>query len=117
MMSLARGAGVGFALTVYAIDALPCPLLSPEIDTHDEPLTTVHGQSRVVDTVTVPEPPDDANDAGAFESWTLHRASVGAVVTAVSLEVQKARKNGDARRAIAGTKAENRRHIERASRV
>jgi hypothetical protein len=67
-------------------------------------------QSRAVATVTVPEPPADVKDDGAFDNWTSQRVPVGAVLTEVSLDVQAVRKQMAAR-ILAGTKRETRGHI------
>ena len=103
-----RGDGTGFARTLKATDASPCPLRAPLIDTQAGSPDTVQVQSRAVEMETVPDPPVAVKDDGVFETLMSQRLPVGAVVTDVSVEVQD-RKSG--RKAIVVRKAEIRSHI------
>jgi len=60
-MAADRGVGIGFAATVNATLASPCPVRLPAIATHAASVPTDHVQSRVVVIVTAPWPPGDGN--------------------------------------------------------
>jgi hypothetical protein len=74
-----RGDGCGFAATVYPIVASPCPEVAPEIDTQPAPTLKDQVQSRDAPIVSVPLPPDAANDVGDPPALTWHFCSEGAV--------------------------------------
>ncbi len=85
-----RTAGIGFASTVYGIDASPCPF-AVAIDTQVavEPIDQV--QSRVAETVSVPCPPAAGKTAGVVVATTWHFWADGATTAVeVSVDVQEA---------------------------
>lgn len=84
-----RATGAPFAATVYAIDASPCPSRAPLMEIQLTSLAIVQVQSRSVDTRIVPDPPAAANDEDEAERsiWQRPPLEVGAVATAVSLEL------------------------------
>jgi hypothetical protein len=49
--------------------ASPCPLELPLIETQPALLVTVHVQSGVVETVTVPDPPEEGKDDVELLTW------------------------------------------------
>jgi hypothetical protein len=58
-------------------------------------LVIEHVQSRVVDTVIDPLPPDASNEAAELETFTAHRLVLGAV-TDVEVELQRAASSAQA---------------------
>jgi hypothetical protein len=74
-----RGAGAGFAATVYGIDASPWPFAAAASEIQDESLAADQLQSRSVETETVPLPPFAVNDEGLLLTEIAHLLEVGAV--------------------------------------
>jgi hypothetical protein len=74
--------------TVNGSEASPCPFCDPEIVTQLESVLTVQVQSRVVDTVSVPDPPSAVKLPVELLAVIAHRTSVVGAVTAVWLELQ-----------------------------
>ena len=83
-----RAAGIGFASTVYGIDASPCPFaVAIETQVAVEPIDQV--QSRVAETVSVPCPPAAGKTAGVELATTWHFWADGATTAVeVSVDVQ-----------------------------
>ena len=63
MVSVPERAPPVLAATLKATEPFPVPLPPEEIEIHDAPLLAVHAQLLLVDTPTVPLPPDAAIDA------------------------------------------------------
>lgn len=80
--------GTGFGATVNGRDAPPWPFWEPEIVTQLESVLTVQVQSRVVDTVNVPDPPSAVKLPAELLAVIAHRTSVVGAVTDVWLELQ-----------------------------
>jgi hypothetical protein len=73
-----RADGTTFAATEYETLPSPWPLAEPLIDTQATPELAVQGQSRAVETATVPVPPPALNDAVVVLSVAWHLAASGA---------------------------------------
>ncbi len=80
LMAALRAAGVGFAATLNATVALPCPLRLSPIVTQATFAATDHAQSRAAVTDSVPFPPLAVNAPGAGVAETWHLSPVGAVM-------------------------------------
>src|SRR3974377_960266 len=89
MMAPLRGAGTGFAATLYETVAAPCPSCAPENETHVALVAIVHVHSRSVVIASEPVPPPGANELGDDDAVTWHLSEVGAVVD-VEDELQRA---------------------------
>ena len=110
-MTLAdRGDGCGFAATEYDIAASPCPDCAPDTDTQLASTLKDQVQSRDAPIVSVPLPPEAANDAGDPLTLTWHLSVDGAVVVVdVWDDVQPHAPNASA--AIAARRTSDRRCI------
>src|SRR4249919_3311193 len=95
-----RTTGIGFASTVYGIDASPCPF-AVVVDTQFavEPMDQV--QSRVADIVSVPCPPAAGKTAGVAAALTWHFWADGATTEVdVSVDVQAADPTATANKSV-----------------
>lgn len=94
----------GFASTLKAIAALPCPLVSPDSGAHAALLVAVHEQSRFVVMVSAPvAPPAATFVASEFSTETWHLVDDGAV-TPIELDVQESTSSGKAAARAARTR-------------
>ena len=65
-----RADGSVFAAMRYAADPLPWPLLPDVMTIHDAAVDAAHVQSRLVATVSVPEPPAGGADCSELVTVT-----------------------------------------------
>jgi hypothetical protein len=84
-----RGAGAGFAATLYGIDASPWPFAAAASDIHGASTAADQLQSRAAMTETVPLPPFAVNEDGLLLTEIAHLLEVGAV-SEVDDDVQRA---------------------------
>src|SRR5438552_4069822 len=84
-IALARAAVSGFRATPNATCAFPSPEAAPLMVIHGALDVTDHEQSRDVEMVTTPDPPDGPKEVGALIADTAHLAADGPVSVVFAL--------------------------------